>query len=411
MAFDTPATIAVIGAGPVGIEATLYARFLGYDVLLFDKGEAASHVLKWGHITLFTPFSMNSSPLGLAALSAQDPDYSPPDPAALLTGKQWVDQYLGPLAHSDLLVDSLRTNCEVTHVGRWNFLKGEAIGDEARADDEFRIVYRDADGTQCEERADIVIDASGVFSQPNHLGIGGVPALGEHSASNRIRRDLPDVAGADRATYSGATTLVVGSGYSAATTVAALSEVVQDDRGRVIWLTRHGRAAPVAEIDDDPLPARQAVAEAANQAVQSNKVDWIAENQVARVAMDSPEAPLQVVLADGKELQVDQIISHVGFRPDVEMIRELQVHQCYASEGPMKLASALMDADADCMQQVSHGAASLVTPEPNFYILGAKSYGRNSQFLLRVAMEQIRDLFSLIGDREALDLYANAPQT
>ena len=42
------------------------------------------------------------------------------------------------------------------------------------------------------------------------------------------------------------------------------------------------------------------------------------------------------------------------------------------------------------------GAATLRNPEPNFYILGAKSYGRNSNFLLRTGFEQVRDVFTLI---------------
>ncbi len=36
MAVDTPAVIAIIGAGPIGLEAALYGRYLGYDVRLFD---------------------------------------------------------------------------------------------------------------------------------------------------------------------------------------------------------------------------------------------------------------------------------------------------------------------------------------------------------------------------------------
>ena len=51
------------------------------------------------------------------------------------------------------------------------------------------------------------------------------------------------------------------------------------------------------------------------------------------------------------------------------------------------------------------GPHSLVSPEPNFYILGAKSYGRNSQFLIAAGLVQIRDLFTLLGDRADLDLY------
>jgi NADPH-dependent 2,4-dienoyl-CoA reductase/sulfur reductase-like enzyme len=43
---DAPAVVAILGAGPIGIEAALYARFLGYDVLLFDQGKVAGNVLR-----------------------------------------------------------------------------------------------------------------------------------------------------------------------------------------------------------------------------------------------------------------------------------------------------------------------------------------------------------------------------
>ena len=62
----------------------------------------------------------------------------------------------------------------------------------------------------------------------------------------------------------------------------------------------------------------------------------------------------------------------------------------------------------DCLAQTAHGPQSLITPEPDFYILGAKSYGRNPNFLISIGLEQIRDLFTIIGDREDLDLYKTA---
>ena len=51
-------------------------------------------------------------------------------------------------------------------------------------------------------------------------------------------------------------------------------------------------------------------------------------------------------------------------------------------------------------------ADALRNPEPDFYVLGAKSYGRNPDFLIRVGLEQIRDVFTLIENRPELDLYA-----
>ena len=42
------------------------------------------------------------------------------------------------------------------------------------------------------------------------------------------------------------------------------------------------------------------------------------------------------------------------------------------------------------------GADALMNPEPNFFILGAKSYGRDSRFLLKVGFEQVRDVVSAL---------------
>ncbi|HVW37886.1 MAG TPA: FAD-dependent oxidoreductase, partial [Pirellulales bacterium] len=48
MAVDTPARIAILGAGPIGLEAALYARYLGYDVDIYERGRAAENLLRWG---------------------------------------------------------------------------------------------------------------------------------------------------------------------------------------------------------------------------------------------------------------------------------------------------------------------------------------------------------------------------
>ncbi|MFP5289176.1 MAG: hypothetical protein ACLGI9_25800, partial [Thermoanaerobaculia bacterium] len=76
----------------------------------------------------------------------------------------------------------------------------------------------------------------------------------------------------------------------------------------------------------------------------------------------------------------------------------LQVHECYATCGPIKLSAALLGAAAgDCLAQTSHGAETLMNPEPGFFILGIKSYGRNSTFLLRVGWDQVSEVFGTLG--------------
>jgi hypothetical protein len=107
-----------------------------------------------------------------------------------------------------------------------------------------------------------------------------------------------------------------------------------------------------------------------------------------------------------KSFDVDRIIANVGYSPDTALYRELQIHECYASLGPMKLAAALQKhAGGDCLTIGSQGPAALVNPEPNFFILGAKSYGRNSNFLMKTGFEQVREVFTLITGKADLDLY------
>jgi hypothetical protein len=75
----------------------------------------------------------------------------------------------------------------------------------------------------------------------------------------------------------------------------------------------------------------------------------------------------------------------------------------------MDLAAALLKhAGADCLTVPAQGAATLRNPEPNFFILGAKSYGRSSNFLLRNGFEQVREVFTLITGKADLDLYKSA---
>jgi len=423
MAVDTPAKIAILGAGPIGLEAALYARFLGYEVVIYEAGShVAEAVRQWGHVRMFTPFGMNRSPLGLRALHAQDEGYAPPGDNELLTGREWIERYLAPLAQTDLLADHLRLGTRVIRVGKGEIHKGEMPGHDDRGDWPFRLLVRGPDGTERLEEADLLIDATGVFAAPpKWCGYGGIPAVGEMDLreSGAIEYRLPEILGRDRSHYSGKHTLLIGAGYSAATNAIALARLIREMPGtRVTWITRcEGPAAaggPMTVITGDRLPERERLAREANAlaADPATGINYWPGNVVEAIeATGSGEQPsFQVLLAGPQEGKhaFDRIIANVGFTPDRSLYEELQVHECYASFGPMKLAAALLGSEsADCLDQKTCGAKTLLNPEPNFYILGAKSYGRKSNFLLSVGLQQIREVFTIIGDRETLDLYGS----
>ena len=413
MAIDTPATIAVLGAGPIGLEAALYGRFLGYDVNVYERGVVAQHVLRWGHLRMFTPFAMNCSPLGLRALEAQNPQYKPPEPSAPLIGREWVRQYLLPLAQSDLLADHIQEQMTVVSVSRQDVLKTERRDDAESGP--FRILLRDHSGEERSEQADIVIDTTGVFGQPNWLGPGGAPALGEIALRERIEYWLPDVEGAERDRYAGQRILVVGDGLSAATNVVALRGLaLQAPDTRVTWAThRPGPAtevSPVRRSMNDPLPSRRELASGANR--YAFELDEVVRHRpatiVEAVALDQERGPFVVRFsgAHAGEERFDRVIANVGYQPDASLYAELQVDCCEASGAPRGVGQQLRALQQDGYHPLPACAPqALVTTEPNFYVLGAKSFGRDSRFVFVHGLDQIRALFSIIGGRDDLDLY------
>jgi len=108
-------------------------------------------------------------------------------------------------------------------------------------------------------------------------------------------------------------------------------------------------------------------------------------------------------------VRCDNVVALVGYSPDVTIYDQLQVHSCYATAGPIRLAAALLgETGGDCLTAGANLSADLLkNPEPNFYVLGAKSYGTNSNFLLQVGHNQVRDVFNLIRP-DAPNLYAGA---
>ena len=204
--------------------------------------------------------------------------------------------------------------------------------------------------------------------------------------------------------------MLVGAGYSAATAacnLATLAETAHDTW--VVWLARTAKTQPLPRVPNDPLKERDRLAVRANNLASrgDGNVEFHPSSLVQSVEWKGPDKGFRVTArCAGKERSwdVDRIIANVGYTPDAMLYRELQVHEDYATLGPMKLAAALAkQGGSDCLTLASAGAAA--HPEPNFYILGAKSYGRNSHFLLKTGFEQVREAFTLITGKADLDLY------
>lgn len=148
---DPQPSIAILGTGPIGLEAALYARYLGYPVVISERANQPANIV--GDTTL--PFAQLASTLGVAALRAQNPEWQPPSADEQLTSYQWRGKYLLPLAESDLIADVLRLGTEVVSIRR------------NESDTEFEIVCRDRNGSDVIFSGDIVIDCTGKATNPS----------------------------------------------------------------------------------------------------------------------------------------------------------------------------------------------------------------------------------------------------
>jgi thioredoxin reductase len=404
--------IAVLGAGPIGLEAALYARSLNLPVTVYERGQVGEYLRRWGHVRLFSPSGMNVTPLGRATLRAENPRHDLPGDGDSTTGAEHLAAYLEPLAKTSPLKGCLRTDTQVLHIGRRGFLKEEGIGDGQRGRQPFRLLVREGKNRERVEEADVVLDCTGTYGQHRWLGDGGIPAVGEAAAEPQIVYGLEDVLGGRKNFFAGKNILVVGAGYSAATTVCNLAKLAEEHADTwVIWLARGAGTQPIKRVTGDPLKERDRLAVKANTLATrgDGNVEFHLQTTIETVEFLGGDKCFRVGGRSGNKprtWEVDRLIANVGYTPDTSLYRELQVHECYASLGPMSLAAALLKhAGADCLAVPAQGANTLRNPEPNFFILGAKSYGRNSNFLLRNGFEQVREVFTLITGKADLDLY------
>jgi hypothetical protein len=333
-----------------------------------------------------------------------------PGPSALLTGREHVEAYLEPLSQSRRLKERVETQTQAVRVGRRHLLKHDRPGEPARGNEPFLLLVRGPQGERFEE-ADAVFDCTGALGQPRHMGPGGLPALGEAESRAHILYHLPDIGGAQKSRFANKNTLVVGAGYSAATAVCQLADVAREFPDTwVIWLTRAGRSQPIVRFMNDPLRERDLLAARANSL--ATRTDGNVEHHPLSLvqavqSMGADQGFLVEARCDDKamEWEVDHVIAAVGYRPDRGLYQELQVIESSVTGGPAGVAGTIAHDPPLPGSAPLLSRQALMTGEPDFFILGSKSYGADSSFFLRTGFDQVRLAFSLLLEDSSLDLY------
>lgn len=395
-------TVAIIGAGPVGLAAAAHILERGLRPVVLEAGENVGHsVRRWGHVQLFSPWEYNvdraaARLLGTAGWNSPEPDQYP-------TGTELVERYLEPLATKTALAPHIRTSSRVIDISRVGFDRLKTRGREAAP---FEIRYQNGQGPRVMQ-ADAVIDASGTWHSPNPAGANGLLAIGERQAADQITYGMPDVLGKHRMRYAGKTVAVLGAGHSAIgtlTDLARLAERAPDTKP--VWLLRgYDPAKAFGGGVNDKLVARGELGAVFAALVSSGQVRVEAEFRVSRLSAAGSRLTIGAGDASpGRHVVVDELVVATGFRPNLDFVRELRIQLDPTIECPVALAPLIDPNEHSCGTVRPHGARELAQAEPGFYFAGMKSYGRAPTFLMITGYEQVRSIAAdIAGDRKAAE--------
>ncbi|WP_245520425.1 MULTISPECIES: NAD(P)-binding protein [unclassified Mesorhizobium] len=404
--------VAVIGGGPVGLAAAAQLVSRGIPVKLYEAGaHVGTNLRDWGHVRVFTPWRYCVD--AAARMLLESHGWQMPEAEAFPTGGEIVDRYVAPLASLPELAPSIETNARVIAVSRWGADKVLSKGREHKP---FMLLVETADGRR-RDSARAVIDASGTWQTPNPLGAGGIPAEGEAEFGSRIAYGIPDVLGRQRHIYAGRTTLVVGSGHSAANSLLELAELIETEPGTsAIWLTRSTDLVRIYGGGDlDALPARGELGSDVQELAESGRVQLVTGFATTAIREVDGRLLVEGLTTDGvrKIGPVDRIIAATGQRPDLSMTRELRLDLDPWLEGVKALGPLIDPNEHSCGDVPPHGHRELSHPEPGFYTVGIKSYGRAPTFLLLTGYEQVRSVAAAIaGDIASADtVHLALPET
>jgi len=396
--------VAIIGAGPIGLAAAANLAERGIPFRVYEAGATVGANLRdWGHVQVFTTWEQNIDPASRRLLEASG--WQMRNPKALPTGEELYRDYLKPLADLPSLAPNITTGAKVQRVTRQDIDK---VISKGRDEKPFALRIQTGDGKQHMELARAIIDASGTWQNANPLGGSGLEAEGEEEYRGRIAYGMPDVLGAKRTRYENKRIAVVGSGYSAINVLLDLARLCQQaPETAIVWIVRGRNMAKVyGGGANDQLPTRGKLGMTLRPLVEQGRIRLVHGFSARAITGGNDGLTITGATASGSQNieAIDEIIVATGQRPDLQMTRELRLELDPWLESVRVLGPLIDPILHSCGSVPPHGHRETSHPEPGFYTIGVKSYGRAPTFLLMTGYEQARSVTAAIaGDMQAAD--------
>ena len=391
--------VAIIGGGPSGLAAAAHLVQYQQPFILFESGPSlGSHFLDYGDVRLFSTWRYNIDAASKKLFEQHGVIL--PEADKLPYGREIATHYLQPLGALPELQPHIHLNSRVIHLQRQGLDKVKTADRDQRP---FVLTVENSTGTWQTIQARAVIDATGTWENPNPVISGGT----RDTPADLIDYGIPSILGTDQKHFESKRIAVVGSGHSAFNSLLDLIQLKEKFPATdVTWIIR--KAAPDETLGGskaDQLAERGALGMRIKALLDHGDITVQTSTFIQSLTLLDDHQILIGAEQNGHSIELgpfDRIIANTGSRPTFDYLSEIRYAFDPALESVPALAPLIDPNIHSCGTVRPHGERELRQPEKNFYIIGAKSYGRAPTFLMATGFEQARSVVAhLSGDYEA----------
>lgn len=349
---STHKMVVIIGAGPIGLAMAVRLFLKNIPFLVLEKGPVPGwNMLDWGHIPLFTSWIESTDPITNELLKKKGFDFS--SRSTCPTGKAFSEDYLSKVAQL-LPQEGLIVNSEVKRVDYHHSTKT------------FEVVYSRDDAVM-KISTQTVIDASGTWGNFNSL----IPD--QPSMINYIRSTIPDIEYINSLPKH-SNIAVIGSGHSA---MNSLLELTRYSEHTLYWLVRSERVNfGKSKVGGKSEQLEQQV----SKLIQTKRIELMTGFDLASITRTKDGISLQSVHHPAA-ITVSHLISNVGSFPDYSFLTGISLRLDNTALTAPTLISKIDPLIHSCDTVTYTFEDTLVTDIP-YYVVGMKSFGKASNFLL-----------------------------
>lgn len=354
--------IVIIGAGPIGLAMAVRLMLSKIPFVLIERGATVGWNMKdWGHINMFTSWAETIDPTSHDLLVQGNIDFMTTDDCP--SGKAFATEYLSKVA--DLIpTENLILNAEVTRI------------DYQANDKTFDIVYA-RDNTSTTVTCVRVLDASGTWGNFNQI----VSNL--ENDSYKLYSNIPNAEFIKRLPQK-SKIAVVGSGHTAMNSLLEISTHSQHD---LLWLVRNKQ-----------LNFGKSKVGGKSESLENRVTNLIERNRIKLTTHFNIESITHH--ADGLSIHsknhqepkvVSHLISNIGSFPNYSLINGFTLDIDRTQLVPSKLVNKI-DPSLHSCDTVSYDFKDTLVSEINYFVIGMKSFGKASNFLLSKGYKVLDEL-------------------